>query len=450
MAEYLNIYFIEQLYGKSYITTQLVYAFCVVMLLNEIERTWQGILKKAVEVIGSIFLMILCNAVLYLCFGSMEMGWLDKLVFLSVYALLFSRYRGSTRIIDVSVFYTSFFLIIVISEPWGNVLKNLGIQSVGYLGSTSLISSVLLIFLTFYLKKFSTERFSMVPRFGISLMILIAAAAGSSVLLYYIIVGETQGKVKIYHVLICVIFCFLEFLGYYMFYVITREVEENIELLSMQRKAETDREMYMTTKTIYEEMSAIRHEIKNHDTYMRALLEQKDYKKLGEYLIDSQTESSEFYQYVNCGNVVINTIVNYEASAAKAQGVQLKTEIIVPHELSIRENELCSLLFNLLNNALEACKSENLEAENQIIELDIQLKGEYLFIRVCNPVDDSMSARERLKLRSTKENKKIHGYGTRVVAMIAEKYNGHVKYTMKDGRFIVDVMLEMKGLEENR
>ena len=146
-----------------------------------------------------------------------------------------------------------------------------------------------------------------------------------------------------------------------MLYVISKEYTENVELLAMQQKAELDREMYIVTKNIYQEMSAVRHEIKNHDAYMRALLEKKEYRKLEEFLNSSMSKSVELYQYVNCGNAVVNTIVNYEISRARSEGIRTESQIIIPKKLPYRETELCSFLFNLLNNAIGACCSPGIK-----------------------------------------------------------------------------------------
>ena len=100
-------------------------------------------------------------------------------------------------------------------------------------------------------------------------------------------------------------------------------------------------------------MSAVRYEIKNHDAYMRALLEKKEYRKLEEFLNSSMSKSVELYQYVNCGNAVVNTIVNYEISRARSEGIRTESQIIIPKKLPYRETELCSLLFNLLWKELQ-------------------------------------------------------------------------------------------------
>ncbi len=167
-------------------------------------------------------------------------------------------------------------------------------------------------------------------------MVAISALAGISQIAYSLL-AETllKGNASAYNVIISFSFWLLELLGYYMFYMISREYVQNIELMAMQRKAETDQEMYEATRNIYEEMSTIRHEMKNHDMYVKALLEKKEYDKLEGFLNNSFSQNAEFYQYVNCGNTVVNTIVNYEAAAAKAKGIMLKTRIDHPGEAAV-------------------------------------------------------------------------------------------------------------------
>ena len=68
---------------------------------------------------------------------------------------------------------------------------------------------------------------------------------------------------------------------------------------------------------------------------------------------------------------------------------------------------------------MEACESGKFQSP--MLSLEMETKGVYLFITVQNPVDDSIPEKERLKLETTKRNKKVHGYGTKIVEMIAEK-----------------------------
>lgn len=442
MSEYFQIYFIEQVYGKSYIVTQLAYMAAAILMLNDIKLSIKGTLKKAAETAVCAVVMFLLNSVIYMLIGSTSKDWLSLLVFLVCYAVFRSKYRLSTRIVMCSVYYSAAFLNVVISEPWGDFFNRLGYSSYGYLGITAILSILLFFFMAWFLKRFSTESFSYTPKSGVILMVAISALAGISQIAYALLAETLLKGTVAYNVIISLSFWLLELLGYYMFYMISREYVQNMELVAMQRKAEVDHEMYEATKNIYEEMSTIRHEIKNHDMYLKALLEKREYDKLEDFLNNSFSQNAELYQYVNCGNTVVNTIANYEASSARSHGITLKTRIIIPERLPFKDAELCSLLFNLLNNAIEACDAGKFD--RPVITLEMEAKGAYLFITVKNPVDDSMSVKERLKLESTKRNKKVHGYGTKVVDMIAQKYHGHVKYKITDSVFTADVMLQME------
>ncbi len=138
MTEYFQIYFIDQIYGKSYIITQLSYMAAVILMLNDVVCTARGILKKIAEILSCAVLMFLLNSVLYMLIGSTDKDWLSLLIFILGYALLRSKYKISTKIVMCSVFYSTAFLNFVISEPWGDLLNSRGYSSYGYFGVTGI------------------------------------------------------------------------------------------------------------------------------------------------------------------------------------------------------------------------------------------------------------------------------------------------------------------------
>ena len=347
--------------GESYVITQAVYAAVVVLMMNPIRFTAEGVAKKTGEIILAVISLFLMNGFIYMTVGETHKNWLLLLIYIVLYAGIRSKYRHSTRVIMGSVFYSAAFLNIVISEPWGDLISALGFPSYGYMGITTIVNILLFVFMGWYLKRFPAEKFSFEPGYGVALMLVISSVAGASQIVYDWMADDRMQDIRLYNMLISSGFLVLELLVYYMLYVISKEYTENVELLAMQQKAELNREMYIVTKNIYQEMSAVRYEIKNHDAYMRALLEKKEYRKLEEFLNSSMSKSVELYQYVNCGNAVVNTIVNYEISRARSEGIRTESQIIIPKKLPYRETELCSLLFNLLNNAIEACCSPGIK-----------------------------------------------------------------------------------------
>lgn len=199
--------------------------------------------------------------------------------------------------------------------------------------------------------------------------------------------------------------------------------------------------MLQFSRENYEEMHQIRHEVKNHIAYIRALSENGEYSKLKEYLNVVTGETEELFRFVECGNDVINAVMNHAIKQAKASGVEIESQIIVPPNLPYQETKLCSLLANLLDNAIEA--SVRSGTQHPVVCVGIRPQQDYLFLRVTNPVAESGPGQP--SLHTTKADKKLHGFGTKIIRRVAEQYQGSVKFAIKEGRFIVDVMLSLEG-----
>ena len=188
-------------------------------------------------------------------------------------------------------------------------------------------------------------------------------------------------------------------------------------------------------------------EIKNHNFYMKALLDEGKISEAKEYLDRVSARGTKYLKSFDSGNYAIDVVMNHEMAAAKEKGVTLKPNILVPRQLPFRDEDICSLLSNLLDNAMEAAAQAGMESPE--VEISILPRQEYLFIRVTNPVDKTLPEKRRMTLETTKtEHTELHGFGTRIIRRIAEQYNGSVKYSMSGGIFTTDVMLEMPEEEE--
>lgn len=439
MLRYFQAYFIDMEYGPSYAITQISFIIATVLLLNNISFTTKGILKKLAEILIWFMGTLVFNSIYYLIFGSKLMFFLPWIFTLLTYSLLASKYSISTKILRSFFFGSSSVLILGISEALG-VLRDKGkiefLQGVD-ITSIFVITGFLLIILL--LHRFSTETLLYVPKFYIVLMVAISIFGCLSQFTYRSLLDYTEFKVEAFNAIICLCLWVLEMMAYYMCYIVAHEYSQNMDLIAMQHKAEIDKSVYKFSQQNYEEMSSLRHELKNHNAYMKTLLLNKEYEKLEDYFKEGLVESNEFYKGVDCGNPVINNILNYEITKAKSYGVALESQIVVPSKLPFRDTDLCSLLTNLLDNAIEACGSR--KCYEPTVRINIRQDNSYLFIRVINPIDDSVPAEERLSLKSTKINSRAHGYGTKVVNMITERYNGYVKYMIQDNHFIADTML---------
>ena len=130
MAEYFNVYFLEKsVWGESYVITQAVYAAVVVLMMNPIRFTAEGVAKKTGEIILAVISLFLMNGFIYMTVGETHKNWLLLLIYIVLYAGIRSKYRYSTRVImGKCVFILQHFLNIVISEPWGDLISALGFR----------------------------------------------------------------------------------------------------------------------------------------------------------------------------------------------------------------------------------------------------------------------------------------------------------------------------------
>ncbi len=185
-------------------------------------------------------------------------------------------------------------------------------------------------------------------------------------------------------------------------------------------------------------IAKIRHDYKNHISVGLSLLKSGETVEAQQYLSKySNQELSKIYVYVDTSNDFINAVINDKFRLCAEKGITPEAEISFV-EQKVDDIDLCSVLFNLLDNAIEAC--EKLDKERRIKLVMFQHKA-YLVVRVINTADDSM-IEKNTELITTKTDKKNHGMGTKIVSEIARKYNGFFNTEQKCGSFCAEIWLK--------
>lgn len=221
--------------------------------------------------------------------------------------------------------------------------------------------------------------------------------------------------------------------------------KDNAEILALQTEAQrlaSERELVRLTESNLEDLRCIRHDLKNQFAYMRLLLHQKQYSELDDYFAQQAESVSMPVSYIDCGNRIIDNVLNMELAKAKRAGIPVEHQLIVPPELPFADDDVCAILANLLDNAIEECRRLQ-EGASVSIRLTMHPHGSYLYIVCRNTTDRKKLDRINNALLTTKNDTRMHGYGTRIVAKIAEKYNGSVDYSLKEGQFVAKVIMDM-------
>lgn len=223
------------------------------------------------------------------------------------------------------------------------------------------------------------------------------------------------------------------------------EQKEIVELQAERQRLYSERELARVTEDNLEDLRSIRHDLKNQYSYMQILLSQRRYGELEEYFQQSSENLlPQLGQFIDCGNRVVNTILNMEFAKARKAEVSFAHQLVVPPVLPFGEDDLCAVLTNLLDNAIEECtRLRRMGREDASLRLELYPQKSYLFVLCRNATDRTELVRSGRGLRTTKGDEQLHGHGTRIVTKIAEKYNGCAEFALSDGMFVAKLLLDM-------
>jgi len=210
--------------------------------------------------------------------------------------------------------------------------------------------------------------------------------------------------------------------------------EQEIEMCNRQAK---DRE------SAYRQTRMLRHDLNDRLIGIGALLESgRSEEAAGE--ISRMLAENRLYRddVSHCGNLTLDALINYKHSFAAGRGIRMECCMQVPAELFVDGTDLCIILGNLLDNALEAV--ESLPAAQRQIKLAVQLKKGALHILVENPYAGEIEENADGTIKSSKEPDGLHGYGLVSVRKTLQKYDGGLVLRHGEGLFRASAILYPK------
>lgn len=444
MLQYIHDFYIQQVVGLSYVISDIVFCLCLTLLLNDQPWNRKGVLIKLADFALTFAAMLVINSCGYMLHSTIQFVRMAALPVLVLAHMPFGNcYDWQTRLVMSLVYYSSFVLIFGIAADAATFFRWYGLIGAlsGGFDMTSALAILMPVVMTWFLKRFSVSRY--VHRHSFETVLILCIVVLTHLLqLIYIAPEYTTASLLVFRLVADSVLWLLELLSYYMLYAVTREYNDNLMLQVEKLRMENDRVITDFSEQNFEELKQLRHDMRNHFAYMDVLLQQGEYDEARKYFSVLSEDVVVPPGYLDCGNSALNAILHFERTRAAAHEVELVSRIAVPRELRIEEQDLCSLLSNLLDNAIEGCDQSG--AQRRTVTLNIHVRELYLVIRVANPISRDIPDVERLSLVSTKRDSHLHGYGTKIIRRVAHKYRGICNFKIEDGQFISDVMLEMK------
>ena len=194
---------------------------------------------------------------------------------------------------------------------------------------------------------------------------------------------------------------------------------------------------YREVDNMYRQIRGWRHDYRNHIQTMKAYAAAEDWDAIKRYLDLLDDDLTTMDTVIKTGNPMADAILNSKISLAKSKNIQVIADADIPLTLKSSEIDLCCIIGNLFDNAIEA--SLKLPEDRRMIRVYMDMRNTQLYISFTNLTAGKKLKKEGKLFRSTKG--KGHGFGLVRIDAIVERLDGYISCNSEDGAFTTEILL---------
>ncbi len=176
---------------------------------------------------------------------------------------------------------------------------------------------------------------------------------------------------------------------------------------------------YQGLKREQTQVRTLRHDLRNHLHTALGLLERGDTEKVRRYLLELADSQALHSSHRICENEIVNVVVSSKRADMEQHEILADIQIVLPAALPIADTDLCALFGNALDNAVEAAQ----KSEDKHISIRCKAERGLFMLWVENTLADEIHT----DLRTTKKDKKLHGFGLAGMREIVARYGGFLE-----------------------
>ena len=213
------------------------------------------------------------------------------------------------------------------------------------------------------------------------------------------------------------------------------KARENRRVAAYQRELiETH---YAEVENMYRQMRIWRHDYRSHLQTLKAHAAAGNLEAIKAYLDALDTELAALEPVIKTGNPMADAILNSKLSLARAKEIPVRADAHIPLALTTPDIDLCVIIGNLFDNAIEA--SLKLPPEQRMIRVYMAMKNTQLYISFTNFTAGKKLKKSGRIFQSTKgEN---HGLGLVSIDAIVERLGGYLSRNSENGAFTTEILL---------
>lgn len=228
-----------------------------------------------------------------------------------------------------------------------------------------------------------------------------------------------QNNVSLVVVISCVFASMTSLAIIIVYNMISRQSQYNLELKMKLQQIEFENKLNADMVNIVKRLRSLRHDMNNHIGVMRCLLDTKQYEDLDHYLQNMYSDVKLVNDFIAVNNKILGYLLNSKKSRAKQEQVDFEV-IISSEEIPMSDNDMVSLLSNIIDNAIEAAAKVE---HDKYAMLNIKRMADKVVIECENTFSDKPVIINE-EFISTKKEKGEHGIGLKNIRNMVTKYNG--------------------------
>lgn len=410
MKLYMDIFFCKKIWRKKYIKIAIVlFLYCILSYLPNLG------------VLCNIVVMSLLVTIYGLCFYT---GKKDKIFFHGVLWELLGGLCEYTILFIMSISYTEKMIL-----------------TSAYYNMAQIFSECLLVFLTLCISRLVSYKKSNRVKSQSSVILLLLATATVIVDwgVYQIYMYPKSTSADYYAILIASIMMAMSIVIIKIYEGLGEKAELETRNTIYQRQVEAYRVQSSEREETLKEFRRLKHDMKNHLIYMDELIRQQKNEEACKYIDKLLASRGLVYQgAVNSGNILVDGLVNYKIPYIKSLHIDFQSEVVIPSNLKMPEDNLCIIIGNLLDNAIEG--TLQLQENERQIFFKFVLKKDNFFLMIENSCQENAVIRKGNYFLTTKKEKG-HGMGILSVKRAVEECKGDLCIDVQKGRFQVSVIL---------
>jgi len=227
------------------------------------------------------------------------------------------------------------------------------------------------------------------------------------------------------------IFILLEYL---LQRIMKREEDKTIIYQNKLMKQQMDE-----IENIYMTMRGWRHDYHNHLQSLKGYLSLNKVDQMKNYLNELETDLDSIDTLYHSGNLQLDSILNAKLAIAEKGQIRIHCDASIPPQLLVSDLDLCVILGNLLDNAIESCRKIK-DPDERFIRVYIGILKKQLYISITNATSETVKQRTDHYFTTKRGD---HGHGLKRVDQVVKKYDGYLNRQNEPGVFATEIVLPL-------